>query len=171
MVTMLQLALASVAVMAVVPLFLPSSKRVERSAVVKASPEALFAAMSSTEGYQIFNPYRDTDAKLRITPFGPASGLGSGFAFEGEEGKGTSTVVALEPNRSVTYQIDLGALGKPVQTIAIEAANGGTTVTWATESVFGYNPLWRVFGLFMDGLVGPVAERGLRNMDRIAAKP
>lgn len=168
--TMLHLAATSAAVIGLVPFFLPSSKRVERSATVKASPEAVFAALSSTEGYQLFNPYRDTDANLKITPFGPASGLGSGFAFDGKEGKGTSTIVALEVNRSVTYQIDLGPMGKPVQTITIAPGDGGTDVTWTTESAFGYNPLGRIFGLFMDGFVGPVTERGLENMGRIAAQ-
>lgn len=169
MATTLQIAGIAAAIIVAAPFLLPSSKRVERSAVVKALPEAVFAAMSSTEGYQIFNPYRDTDANLKITPFGPASGLGSGFAFDGKEGKGTSTIVEMQENRSVTYQIDLGAMGKPVQTITVQPANGGTAVTWATESKFGFNPVGRVFGLFMDGFVGPVAERGLKNMDRIAA--
>jgi uncharacterized protein YndB with AHSA1/START domain len=169
MASILQIAAVAAAVIVAVPFLLPSSKTVERSALVKASPEAVFAAMSSTSGYQTFNPYRDMDAKLKITPFGPEAGLGSGFAFEGKDGKGTSTITAMETNKSVTYQIDLGFMGKPVQTITMTPENGGTRVKWSVTSTFGMNPMGRVFGLFMDGMLGSHYELGLKNMDRIAA--
>jgi uncharacterized protein YndB with AHSA1/START domain len=169
MASILQIAAVAAAVIVAVPFLLPSSKTVERSALVKASPEAVFAAMSSTSGYQTFNPYRDMDAKLKITPFGPEAGLGSGFAFEGKDGKGTSTITAMETNKSVTYQIDLGFMGKPVQVITLTPENGGTRVNWAVTSNFGFNPMGRVFGLFMDGMLGPIYESGLKNMARIAA--
>jgi uncharacterized protein YndB with AHSA1/START domain len=169
MASYLQIAAIAAAVIVAVPFALPSSKTVERSAFVKASPEAVFAAMSSTSGYQVFNPYRDMDANLKITPFGPESGIGSGFAFDGKDGKGTSTISAMETNRSVTYQIDLGFMGKPVQVITLTPENGGTRVNWAVTSTFGFNPMGRVFGLFMDGMLGPHYELGLKNMDRITA--
>ena len=168
MASYLQIAAIAVGVIVVAPFLLPSSKTVERSALVKASPEALFATLSSTAGYQTINPYKDLDAKLKVTPFGPEAGVGSGFAFESKDGKGTSTISAVEPNKSVTYQIDLGFMGKPVQVITLTPENGGTRVSWAVTSKFGFNPMGRVFGLFMDGMLGPHYELGLKNMDRIA---
>lgn len=169
MATYLQIAAIAAAVIIAAPFVLPSSKTVQRSALVKASPDAVFAAVQSTAGYQVFNPYRDMDAKLKITPFGPEAGVGSGFAFDGKDGKGTSTITAVEANKSVTYQIDLGFMGKPVQVITLTPENGGTRVNWAVTSNFGFNPMGRVFGLFMDGMLGPIYENGLKNMDRIAA--
>ena len=43
-------------------------------------------------------------------PFGPAEGIGSGFRFDGKEGKGTQTVTEVTATR-VTHLIDLGAMG------------------------------------------------------------
>jgi Polyketide cyclase / dehydrase and lipid transport len=169
MASFLQISAIAVGVIAIVPFLLPSSKTVQRSGFVNATPGQVFAAASSTAGYQIFNPYRDMDAKLKITPFGPQSGVGAGFAFDGKDGKGTSTIAAVKDNESVTYQIDLGFMGKPVQTISLSPENGGTRVNWAVTSNFGWNPMGRVFGLFMDGMLGPHYELGLRNMARIAA--
>jgi uncharacterized protein YndB with AHSA1/START domain len=169
MATMLQIAGIAAAVIVAAPFLLPSSKTVQRSGFVKASPEAVFAAVQSTSGYQIFNPYKDMDAKLKVTPFGPEAGVGAGFAFESKDGKGTSTITAVEPNKSVTFQIDLGFMGKPVQVITLTPENGGTRVNWSVTSHFGFNPMGRVFGLFMDGMLGPHYELGLKNMDRIAA--
>jgi uncharacterized protein YndB with AHSA1/START domain len=169
MASYLQIAAVAAAVIVAAPFLLPSSKTVERSALVKASPEAVFATLTSTAGYQTINPYKDLDPNLKATPFGPEAGVGAGFAFESKDGKGTSTITAVEPNKSVTYQIDLGFMGKPVQTITMTPENGGTRVKWSVTSTFGMNPMGRVFGLFMDGMLGPHYELGLKNMDRIAA--
>ncbi len=169
MASYLQIAAIAAAVIVAVPFLLPSSKTVERSGFVKASPEAVFAAVSSTAGYQTFNPYKDMDPNLKATPFGPEAGVGAGFAFESKDGKGTSTISAIETNKSVTFQIDLGFMGKPVQTITMTPENGGTRVNWSVTSKFGMNPMGRVFGMFMDGMLGPHYELGLKNMDRIAA--
>ena len=91
------------------------------------------------------------------------SGVGSGFRFEGKEGKGTQTVTAVSPN-SVTHLIDLGAMGKPVQTIRAEETATGSRVTWTVTSDMGFNPIFRIFGLFMDRMLGKTYERGLSNI-------
>jgi uncharacterized protein YndB with AHSA1/START domain len=169
MASYLQIAAIAAAVIVAVPFALPSSKTVTRSRFVAAAPETLFAAASSTSGYQVFNPYKDMDANLKVKPFGPEAGVGAGFAFESKDGKGTSTISAVDANKSITYQIDLGFMGKPVQVIELTPENGGTRVTWSVTSQFGLNPMGRVFGLFMDGMLGPHYELGLKNMDRISA--
>lgn len=145
---------------------LPSSVTVERTKVIAAEDAALFNIISGNESFQTFNPYKDTDPKLAITLSGPATGIGSAFAFKGVEGEGTQTITAIEPNRSVTMQIDLGAMGKPVQNFRLEPVAGGTEVKWSVTSDFGYNPAGRVFGLFMDGMLGPIYERGLGNLEK-----
>ena len=157
---------AIVAALIAAPFLLPSEKTVTRSAVIEAPASDLYALIASNEGYQQFNPYKDTDPDLAITLQGPSSGVGSGFAFSGKEGKGTQTIVAAEPHSSVTMQIDLGAMGTPVTTFTLEPAGEGTRVTWSTRSEFGLNPVGRVFGLFLDGMLGGVYERGLQNLDR-----
>jgi hypothetical protein len=158
----------ALAVIAILPFALPSSKRVERAGFVPALPEAVFALVSTTSGFQTFNPYKDADANLKIKPFGPDAGIGAGFAFEGKDATGTQTIIALAPNQSVTMQIDLGPMGKPVQTFTLSPEKDGTRVVWATERAFGYNPVGRVFGLFMDGYLGPTYERGLAKLAKAA---
>ena len=100
-------------------------------------------------------------------PFGPAEGVGSGFRFEGKEGKGTQTVTAVTSS-SVTHLIDLGAMGKPVQIIEAEATDTGTQVTWTVASDMGFNPVFRIFGLFMDRMLGKTYELGLKNIKGLA---
>ncbi|WP_299741186.1 SRPBCC family protein [uncultured Roseobacter sp.] len=102
-----------------------------------------------------------------MTPFGPAAGVGSGFRFEGKEGKGTQTVTDVTATR-VMHLIDLGAMGKPVQTIEAKATDTGARVTWTVTSDMGFNPVFRIFGLFMDRMLGKTYELGLKNIAALA---
>ena len=145
---------------------LASSKTVTRSRVVSAPPSEVFALLKSSRGYQAFNPYCDTDPNLHITHFGPNEGVGSGFRFAGKEGKGTQTIARLVPNKEVVVDIDLGAMGQPVTTFSLTPRGDRTEVVWSTKAEFGMNPIKRVFGLFLDGMLGKVYERGLENLER-----
>jgi hypothetical protein len=146
---------------------LPSAVQFERSRTIASTPAALQAVLESGAGYQKMNPYKDADPKLNITLQGPERGIGSGFAFKGKDGTGTQTIVAMEEGRSVTMLIDMGAMGKSTHTYLFKPANGGTTVTWRMDAGFGMNPIGRVFGLFLERMLGPTMERGLANLDRV----
>jgi len=160
-------ALAILAAIALVSFLLPRNVVVTRSGEVSLSPADVIATVASTAGFQTFNPYCTTDPNLEITPFGPESGVGAGFRFNGKEGKGSQTVTAVSTN-SVTHLIDLGAMGKPVQTIVAEPSENGSTVTWTVTSDMGFNPVFRIFGLFMDRMLGKTYELGLKNMRALA---
>ncbi|MDX8346913.1 SRPBCC family protein [Cognatiyoonia sp. IB215446] len=159
--------LAIVAAVALLALLLPRTVVVTRKADVALSPEDVIARVASTEGFQTFNPYCTTDPELKITPFGPTKGVGSGFHFEGKEGKGTQTVTEITATR-VSHLIDLGPMGKPVQTIEAKSYAGGTRVTWTVTSDMGFNPVFRIFGLFMDRMLGKTYELGLKNIKALA---
>lgn len=168
--TLIQILAASTAVVVVLAagtLLLPRHVHVERQAVIDAEATAVLALAASGDGYQRFNPYRNTDPGLSITLFGPPSGVGSGFHFAGKEGKGSQTVSAVTAD-AVHYRIDLGPMGTPSQTIRAEPHDGGAEVTWSMRADMGFNPVGRVMGLFMDRMVGPTFERGLANLDAAA---
>jgi carbon monoxide dehydrogenase subunit G len=161
---------AALAVIAAVPFLLPAKARVERSAVVAATPEAVFPLVNSSEGFNRFNPFRDRDPNLKITYSGPKAGRGASFAWAGKEGSGVQTISSTEDVRQVVMQLDLGTMGRPVQTFALEPVAGGIKVTWSLDADFGVNPVARVFGKFMDGKLGLVYEKGLQNLSRTVEK-
>lgn len=161
---------AALAVIAVVPFLLPAKARVERSAVVAAAPEAVFPLINSSEGFNRFNPFRDRDPDLKVTYSGPKEGPGASFSWKGKEGSGTQTINSVEDGRRVAMQLDLGAMGRPVQAFTLEPAQGGTKVTWSLDADFGLNPVSRVFGLFMDGMLGPIYVQGLENLSKVVQK-
>jgi hypothetical protein len=152
---------AIVAALIAAPYVLPSSKTVERTATIGAPAEQIYPLLASSQGFQTFNPYKAKDPNLNIAFSGPEQGVGASFAFDGKDGKGTQTIIAMQENRSVTMEIDLGLMGKPVTTFRLQPKGEQTEVTWSTKSDFGMNPIGRVFGLFLDGMLGPDYEQGL----------
>ena len=160
--------LVGLAALCTATLALPRHVSVERAATLDAAPEAIIALAASNSGYQTFNPYKKLDPNLQIDLFGPTSGVGSGFFFDSKDGTGSQTVAAISPNQ-VTYAVDLGAMGTPTQSIAAVPADGGTLVTWRIDSDLGFNPVFRVFGMFMDSMIGPTFELGLEKLAKAAA--
>ncbi len=152
-----------VAIVAAGAMLLPRHVHVERQAKFDGSVENVIRLAASNEGYQRFNPYLSADPDLKITHFGPVSGKGSGFRFDGKDGTGSQTVAEVTDNR-VRYNIDLGAMGKPVQTIMAKPFGNGVLVTWSMDADMGMNPVARIIGLFMDGMIGKNLEKGLSNL-------
>lgn len=137
---------------------------VTRRGHVAATANELLAALASTEGFTRINPHRTEDPDLIITPTGPASGVGSGFAFRGKNGKGTQTVSEVTTTE-VVHDIDMGAMGRSRQRIiATPSGAGGCDVEWSMTLDAGWNPILRIFGLFAEKVLGPTLETGLRNL-------
>ncbi|WP_299154638.1 SRPBCC family protein [uncultured Tateyamaria sp.] len=153
----------AVALLAAGSLLLPRHVHVERQATLAGDADTVLALAASNTGYQRFNPYLSADPDLKIDPFGPETGIGSGFAFDGKDGTGTQVVSAVSPD-AVHYDIDLGAMGQPRQMIAAQAVADGVVVTWSMDADMGFNPVGRVMGLFMDAMIGKTFERGLGNL-------
>ena len=158
----------ALAIAAAASLALPRHVSIERSAVIDVAPDSVIALAASNTGYQTFNPYKDLDPNLQVEMFGPASGVGSGFAFESKDGKGQQTVASVTADQ-VNFDIDLGPLGQPTQSISAVAVDGGAEVTWTMDMDLGMNPIFRVMGLFMDGMIGPNFELGLANIAEATA--
>ena len=154
----------AIAVLAASTMLLPRNVVVQRSGTVAAAPAAILALAVSNEGYQKFNPYVKADPALKLEMYGPATGVGSGFKFDGKDGKGTAVVTKISAD-SVDYALDLGSNGKPNQTITAVAEGAGSKVTWTMNADMGNNPIGRVVGLFLDGMIGKSFESGLKLMN------
>ncbi|MEM9433172.1 MAG: SRPBCC family protein [Pseudomonadota bacterium] len=147
---------------------LPRHVSVERQATLSTTPDVVLALAASNTGYQSFNPYSTLDPDLQIDLFGPQTGVGSGFYFDSKDGTG-SQIVADVSAQTITYAIDLGPLGQPTQSISALPTELGAKVTWRIDADMGFNPLFRVMGLFMDGMMGPTFEIGLEKLGEAAA--
>ena len=163
--TLLAGGVGAIAILTAGTMLLPRHVHVERQALLKnTEPQTIIELAASNQGYQTFNPYKRADPDLKITQFGPRSGIGSGFHFDGKDGKGRQTVAEVT-STSVRYEIDLGSKGQPTQMIQTKNTEQGVIVTWTMDADLGFNPIARIFGLFMDGMIGKSLDEGLANLN------
>jgi Polyketide cyclase / dehydrase and lipid transport len=158
-----------IAILAAGTMLLPRNVRVERVATIAAAPADIIAIASSAESYQTFNPYKKMDPAFKYQAFGPASGVGSGWTFESKDGKGKAVVTKVAADR-VEYALDLGQMGKPNQIISVTPDGSGSKVTWTLDADMGNNPIGRVMGLFLDGMIGKNHESGIQLLGEVLKK-
>lgn len=155
---------AVVAIAALAHLALPQEVVIQRSAVIEADPEAVYAVLESARGYDRINPFRADDPDLQTEYTGPERGVGSALRWSGKQGEGVQTITAIRAGERVETEIHLGPLGVSRQVFIIQPSAGGSNVTWATTMAFAPLSPGRIFGVFADRILGKKYEAGLENL-------
>jgi len=156
-------------VLVVVSLFLPSTYHVERRVAMNARPTVVFPHINNLKQWPEWTAW--TVAKypdMKMSFAGPEAGVGASYSWEGKSsGRGTLKITGSEPGKSIGYNLDFEN-GKYVSNgaITLEPAGESVTITWSNEGNLGWNPVSRFFGLFMDKMMGPDFEEGLRNLQK-----
>jgi effector-binding domain-containing protein/uncharacterized protein YndB with AHSA1/START domain len=163
--------LGMLALVTVIAFFLPSAARVERTAVIHAPREAVFAAVNTFTLWPDWSPWLRLDPSAKLVFGGPASGKGSWYTWESEDSRlatGKIEILESHPFRDIVYSLrfdDMEAMTADFK--LVDLGNGTTKVTWGIDGRFGLNPVSRWFGVFFDDMIGPDFEQGLANIDSI----
>ena len=160
---------AVVVLFLMVALFLPSTYHVERSVVIRQPVEKVYTQVSNLNYWADWNPWTKMDPTVENTITGSGHEIGSVWSWEGEEvGVGSLTIQELEPNRFIQSRL---AFQEPQMFESddiwtFEPVDEGTRVTWINEGKLRY-PVDRLFGLFMDSMLGKDFEQGLSNLKQV----
>lgn len=149
--------LAVIAVLLVVAAFQPDTYVVERSAIISATPDAVYAHLTDQRDWQRSNPWVLDDPTSKAEFSGPSTGVGSVYSWSGQEvGKGTATIVEATPHSYVKATLHFI---EPFESVAtdeyfLEAQVNGTKLTHRMSGENDY--LGKLFGLFMsmDDMIG-----------------
>jgi uncharacterized protein YndB with AHSA1/START domain len=150
----------------------PDRFRVQRSIVVNAPPEKIFALINDFHNWDSWAPQDQQDPTMHRTYSGPTEGKGavSEWSGSGSTGKGRMTIVESVPPQMVSITVDFV---KPFEAhnmnqFALEPAEGGTKVTWSIDASNLY--LMRVMGIFvnMQKEFGKHMESGLTSLQTFA---
>lgn len=146
----------------------PGTFRIERSIVVAASPPRVFALIDNFDAWQRWSPWEGKDPALKRTRSGPASGLGSVYAWEGNKavGKGRMEIIESAPPVRVGIQLDFLA---PFEAhnraeFTLVPQDGGTQVSWVMSGPANLMTKLMVATGMMERMVGPDFEQGLRQL-------
>lgn len=153
----------------------PDTFRVERATTIKAPAEKVFAYLNDFQKFGAWSPWEKLDPAMQRTFSGPATGVGSAYAWTGNDqvGAGRMEIKAVEPNARVNIQLDFL---KPFEShnttdyLLKANADGTTTVTWAMYGPMPFiSKLMCVF-VSMDAMIGKDFEQGLANLKAVAEK-
>lgn len=152
----------------------PGDFVVTRTAVINAPPEKLEAMVSDFHHWGAWSPWEKIDPGMKRTYGGPAAGVGSTYAWVGNDkvGSGGMEITKVAPGREVVFDLHFIKPFKAdnVGRFQFEPQGAGTKVTW---SMSGKNPyIAKLMGLVfnMDKMIGKDFETGLANMKAAAEK-
>jgi uncharacterized protein YndB with AHSA1/START domain len=164
--------LVLLAVAAVVGLTMPTTWRVERTAVIAAPAAVVFPLIDDLERWPEWTSWNTSadPSMTRTFKGGKTAGAGAEMAWDGDEvGEGSLTIAESVPGRRVRYELELEQDGFVSHgQIALEPARDGVIVTWSTEGELGLNPLVRLMGPWIERAVGTDFEVGLTGLKRAA---
>ncbi|HSY30137.1 MAG TPA: SRPBCC family protein [Burkholderiaceae bacterium] len=152
----------------------PDTFRVERSIVIKAPPEKVFALVNNFHQWAEWSPWEHLDPAMVRTYGGAAEGKGAVYGWTGDSKVGEGRMEITESSPSTRIGIKLDFL-KPFEAhntteYTLVAQGDSTTVTWvmAGPNVF-MGKLMQVF-VNMDNMVGKDFETGLANLKAVAER-
>jgi hypothetical protein len=150
----------------------PASFRVERSATIAATPQALFEQVNDHKKFAAWNPWEKMDPTSKTIYSGADSGVGAIASWKGDMvGEGRATITESKPGELVRQRMDWIKPMEGVSTVDFTFKPEGekTLVTWA---MYGENNfMGKLFSLFMDceKMCGPEFEKGLADLAKVVA--
>lgn len=161
-----------VALIALAFLLLPSQVEIERKTTINTNPKRVFHLVNSMKKFNDWSPWYDLDPDARYFYEGPDEGVGAKLLWESEKedvGKGTMWIVESLPNEYLKSGLKFEGFDTSYTAMRLEKiSENETRVSWTMES--NLSGFTKVFGLFLDGMVGPDYEKGLENLKALAEK-
>jgi uncharacterized protein YndB with AHSA1/START domain len=154
---------------------LPSDVHVERSRLIDAPPEKIFALISDFEEWGSWSPWAelDPDASMQIT----GSGMGQKMAWSSDNpqvGSGSQEITRLNAPDYLQTHLDFGPNGEADAAFQLIPVGDKTQVVWSLDAdmregvPFLKQPVNTYLGMLMDSMVGQDYETGLANLQALA---
>ncbi len=153
--------------------FIPSGFKVERSAMINATPKKIYDLVVEPRQWARWSVWNQRDPNMKVTYKGPPFGMGAKWEWVSKtEGSGSMEFTRVEPDRAVEYSLSFPEYNmRSAGAIRLEPSGSATKVTWNNAGDVGGNPLKHYLTLMMDRMVGPDFEGGLANLKALAEKP
>jgi hypothetical protein len=148
------------------------SYEVVRTTSISADPARVHALVDDFHRWPEWSPWEDLDPDLQRTFTGPASGVGSRYAWKGNRkaGEGSMEITGSTPERidiTVTFLKPFKATN--LTDLTFTPTDAGTDVSWRmTGAPTGFAAFFTRF-MNMDKLIGGDFEKGLARL-KVAAE-
>ncbi len=165
--------LALVVILSVVVAMQPEDLKVTRSAEINAPTDRVFPLVNDFHKWDIWSPWAKIDPNMKTTYLGPDSGVGSSYAWTGndEVGEGKMTIAKNHPPKYIAIELEFikPFPSKNLTEFDFRAAGEKTEVTWTMTGKKNFMTKAFCMIMDMDKMVGGDFEKGLAQM-KIAAE-
>ena len=152
----------------------PKTFHLQRSIMIKASPDKIFALVNDLHRWSDWSAQDKDDPGIRRTFSGAAAGVGAASEWQGRgsTGRGRMLITQSVPNRRVSVTVDFVKPfeARNINVFTLEPAGDSTKVTWDFDgtSVF----ILKLMSVFvsMDRVMGKHFEAGLENLKSTAER-
>jgi len=164
---------ALVLIYAIMALFLPNNYKVERKLTMDAPSNIVFEQISKFNNWEAWSPWKECDQTATYTITGTDGSVGANYKWSGDPkitGKGGMTTTEVLPNQKFAYDL---AFTEPWESCSkgyftFTETNTKTTVTWADEGQIPFMARPMMYFMDLEGMMGPMFERGLFKIDSIS---
>jgi hypothetical protein len=158
---------ATVLVLAVMGLVLPTHYRVERTILINAPAAMVHPWVEDLQRWPAWANWNHSDPTLVTTYTAVSSGVGAGETWRSERaGSGTRTIIRSDATSGVEFNTELGDGTLCKGKFLYKESAGTTTITWTDQG-----QLPRLIGGFSKGAfedtVGEHMDEGLKRLKRI----
>ena len=145
---------ALVAAVLIGPAFIGQSFEVEKSIVVAAPASKPYALLAELRAWEDWNYWSNEDDTMTLEYAASTSGPGASYTWAGKDGAGTTTIVSVDPDKSVGLELDFGDRGKGDVLFTLTEADGQTRVNWHfSGAAQGYMGRW------FNVMIGPMMQK------------
>lgn len=169
----IKLLLISVIILGVVifglSLAFPSTAVVERTGVIRAPIDTVYAHISNLKAWDAWNPWTRPDTTATLVYSDPSSGPGAWYSWDGQLNSGKLTVLDSDPAKGMHYLLDIKNVRPVKGGIELKPTADGkaTAIFWHMEIKLGMLPWWKLRGFVADRVYGPAMNDGLTKLSRI----
>jgi Polyketide cyclase / dehydrase and lipid transport len=150
----------------------PTSFRIERSALVSAPSDVIYAIINDLHQWGKWSPYDKRDSNMKKTFAGPSAGPGAIYTWNGNSqvGEGRLTIMESRPGQLVSMKLEFSRPFKATNQVnfKLEPCDGGTRVSWIMDGKNTFMTKAMSVFMDMDKMVGKDFEQGLANLNTVA---
>lgn len=150
----------------------PSVFRYERSILIKAASEKIFALINDFHQWHTWSPYEGLDPAMQRSFSGAVNGPGAIYSWQGNSKAGAGSIAITNTSPPTQLMLKLDML-KPIKNhntveFVLQPRSDAIHVSWIMYGPVPY--VSKLAGVFfnMDRLVGGQFEAGLANLKRVA---
>lgn len=153
----------------ILPLLMPKKAATSQSVQINAKAPLVFRLVNKPANWKLWSPFELDNPGMTSFYEGPEQGVGASHRWESQSmGNGSMLILESEPYRFIQNRLDFKTNGLAIDEWQFNENEDGVEVIWTLNlSELSY-PLGKYFGFFLDGLMNPMQEKGLKKLKEIA---